>query len=64
MRRRRNLSPEPPGNWTRSFPILAETLDADSPGMEFSLRNFCRNIYRTSELMGDEVVQELVNERT
>ena len=32
--------------------------------MEFSLRNFCQNIYRTSELMGDEIVRELVNERT
>ena len=46
------------------FTVTGILLDANSPGMEFSLRNFCQNIYRTSELMGDEIVRELVNERT
>ena len=46
------------------FTVTGILLDAGSPGMEFSLRNFCQNIYRTSELMGDEIVRELVNERT
>lgn len=45
------------------FTVTGILLDANSPGMEFSLKTFCRNIYRTSELMGDEIVQELVNER-
>ena len=45
------------------FTVTGILLDAGSPGMEFSLRNFCRNIYRTPELRGDEIVQELVNER-
>ena len=45
------------------FSVTGILLDANSPGMEFSLRNFFQNIYRTSELMGDEIVQELVNER-
>ncbi len=31
--------------------------------MEFSLTPFCQNIYRTSELLGDEIVRELVARR-
>ena len=46
------------------FAVTGILLDANSPGMDFSLKTFCRNIYRTSELMGDEIVQELVNQRT
>ena len=46
------------------FTVTGILLDAGSPGIEFILRNFCQNIYRTSELMGDEIVRELVNERT
>ena len=45
------------------FTVTGILLDANSPGMDFSLKTFCRNIYRTSELMGDEIVQELVNQR-
>ena len=45
------------------FTVTGILLDAGSPGIEFSLRNFCQNIYRTSELIGDEIVRELVNER-
>ena len=29
--------------------------------MDFSLKTFCQNIYRTSELTGEAIVRELVN---
>ena len=47
----------------RRFTINGVLLDSDSPGMEFSLRTFCQNIYRTSELAGEEIVRELVSAR-
>ena len=31
--------------------------------MDFSLKPFCQVIYRTSELVGDEIVQKLVDQR-
>ncbi len=46
------------------FTVTGVLLDADSPGMDFSLKSFCQNIYRTSELMGEEIVRELVGVRT
>ena len=45
------------------FTIVGVLLDSGSPGMEFSLRSFCQNIYRTSELSGEEIVRELVGKR-
>ena len=47
----------------RHFTVTGVLLDQGSPGMDFSLRTFCRNIYRTSELLGDEIVRELVLQR-
>lgn len=45
------------------FTITGVLLDKAKPGMEFSLKAFCLNIYRTSELLGDEIVRNLVNQR-
>ncbi|MGM9601923.1 MAG: hypothetical protein ACI3W5_10150, partial [Faecousia sp.] len=42
------------------FTITGILLDANSPNMEFSLEPFCQNIYRTSELLGDEIVQRVL----
>ena len=47
----------------RRFTVTGVLLDKGSPGMTFSLEKFCQNIYRTSELLGDEIVQELVRNR-
>ncbi|MEG2679352.1 MAG: hypothetical protein RR949_05370, partial [Oscillospiraceae bacterium] len=45
------------------FTITGVLLDTDSPGMDFSLKAFCQNIYRTSQLMGEDIVRELVGTR-
>lgn len=45
------------------FHITGVLLDKGSPGMDFSLKAFCRDIYRTSQLMGEEIVRELVGAR-
>ena len=45
------------------FNVTGVLLDKETPGMDFSLRTFCQNIYRTSELMGDDIVRELVSMR-
>lgn len=47
----------------RRFTITGVLLDSDDAGMEFSLKDFCQNIYRTSELTGDDIVRELVDRR-
>ncbi len=47
----------------RRFTVTGVLLDKGEPGMEFSLTPFCQNIYRTSELLGDEIVRELVAKR-
>ena len=46
----------------RKFTVTGILLDADDPGMAFSLTPFCQKIYRTSELTGDEIVQSLIPE--
>lgn len=43
------------------FTITGILLDAGFSGMEFSLKDFCQDIFRTSELMGDEIVKQLLN---
>lgn len=48
----------------KKFTITGILLDGKKPGMEFSLMDFCQNIYRTSELMGEEIMQKLVDQRT
>ena len=45
------------------FTITGVLLDSGKPGMDFSLQAFCQNIYRTSELVGDEIVTNLVSVR-
>lgn len=45
------------------FTITGILLDAGYSGMEFSLKDFCQDIFRTSELMGDEIVKQLLNHR-
>lgn len=47
----------------RRFTITGVLLDCGSPGMEFSLKEFCQNIYRTSQLAGKNIVRELVSQR-
>ena len=47
----------------RRFTVTGVLLDKGTPGMAFSLEPFCQNIYRTSELLGDEIVRELVGKR-
>ena len=48
----------------RRFTVTGVLLDKGRPGMAFSLESFCQNIYRTSELLGDEIVREIVAKRT
>lgn len=43
------------------FTITGILLDQENAGMDFSLRAFCQNIYRTSELTGEAIVYEMVN---
>lgn len=45
----------------RRFTITGILLDQESKGIDFSLKDFCQNIYRTSELTGEAIVRELVN---
>ena len=47
----------------RPFTVTGILLDKGGPGMDFSLKTFCRSVYRTSELLGDEIVRRLVSER-
>lgn len=47
----------------RRFTITGVLLDSGSPGMDFSLKAFCQNIYRTSELAGEDIVRELIDKR-
>ena len=46
---------------SRRFTVTGILLDQGNPGMEFSLRAFCQDLYRTSELVGDEIVRRLVS---
>lgn len=45
------------------FTVTGVLLDKGDPDMDFSLKQFCQNIYRTSELLGDDIVRELVTKR-
>ena len=47
----------------RRFTVTGVLLDKGKLGMDFGLQSFCQNIYRTSELPGDEIVRELVTNR-
>lgn len=41
------------------FTVTGILLDEDNAGMDFSLKPFCQNIYRTSELTGEEITVQL-----
>ena len=45
------------------FTVTGVLLDQDNAGMDFSLKSFCQNTYRTSELTGEQVVQGIVSDR-
>ena len=45
------------------FSITGILLDSDYPGMDFSLTPFCQSIYRTSELLKDEIIEAVIGER-
>lgn len=47
----------------RRFTVTGILLDKGKPGRTFSLKEFCQDIYRTSELTGEEVVGALVRGR-
>ena len=46
----------------RNFTVTGILLDTGSPGMEFSLTPFCRKIYRTSQLCGEDIVRNVISE--
>jgi hypothetical protein len=48
----------------RHFTITGILLDQGTGCVDFSLRPFCQNIYRTSELTGDEIVRDILSDRT
>jgi len=45
------------------FKVTGILMDKGDPNMDFSLKAFCQNIYRTSELLEDDIVRELVSKR-
>ena len=47
----------------RRFTITGILLDQENAGMDFCLRAFCQNIYRTSELTDEAVIRQLVRGR-
>ena len=46
-----------------SFTITGILMDQDSPGMEFSLKPFCNEVMRVSELGGDKLADRLLSDR-
>ena len=47
----------------KGFQITGILLDQGNVGFEFSLMDFCTNIYRTSQLSRDQIAQQLVGNR-
>ena len=43
------------------FTVTGVLLDTDCAYMDFSLKSFCQNIYRTSEMVGEEIVRQIVS---
>ena len=43
--------------------ITGILLDQEDAGFEFSLREFCTNVYRTSQLSRDQIAEQLVVSR-
>ena len=44
----------------RRFTITGILLDSDNAGMVFSLKDFCQNIYRTSEMIRDDIISKII----
>jgi uncharacterized protein with von Willebrand factor type A (vWA) domain len=49
---------------TRKFAVTGILLDKGNASMDFSLKGFCEKIYRTSELLGEDIVGDLISGRT
>ena len=47
----------------RRFTVTGVLLDKEEPGIDFSLKSFCQDIYHTSELLGDDIVRSSVSTR-
>ena len=45
------------------FNITGVVMDVESPGMDFSLKPFCEDTYRTSELSRDNIVEAIITAR-
>ena len=45
------------------FTVTGVLLDVSSPGFAFSLTPFCDDVYRTSQLAGDQIVQAVLSKR-
>ena len=45
------------------FKVTGIVMDAESPGMDFSLKPFCGDIYRTSELSRDNIAEVIISSR-
>ena len=46
------------------FKITGVIMDVESPGMDFSVKPFCEEIFRTSELSRDSIVESILSSRT
>ena len=47
----------------KGFQITGILLDQEGDEFEFSLREFCTNVYRTSQLSRDQIAEQLVVSR-
>ena len=47
----------------RRSTVTGVLLDKGDPGMDFALKEFCQDIYRTSQLLGDDIVRSIVSKR-
>lgn len=47
----------------RRFTVTGVLLDKGRFGMDFSLKEFCQDIYHTSELLGNDIVRSIVSKR-
>ena len=45
------------------FKITGIVMDVESPGMAFSLKPFCEDIFRTSELSRDSIMESIISNR-
>ena len=45
------------------FDVTGIVIDADSPGMKFSLEAFCENVYRLSEMTSDDIAAAIITSK-